>query len=53
MGEIYNYLVELEVGEYVLQLAVEHIALPDMVEKLVAAAMSTTGYSASHLMQMW
>ena len=38
LGESYNYLVELAAGEYVLQLAVEHIALPDMVEKLVTAA---------------
>ncbi|MEH2003241.1 MAG: phytanoyl-CoA dioxygenase family protein [Nostoc sp.] len=44
LGESYNYLVELAAGEYVLQLAVEHIALPDMLEKLVMAA---------HLMQTW
>ncbi|MEH2138370.1 glycosyltransferase [Nostoc sp.] len=41
LGESYNYLVELAVGEYVLQLAVEHIALPDMLEKLVTAAIAS------------
>ncbi|MHC5825022.1 MAG: glycosyltransferase family 2 protein, partial [Nostoc sp.] len=41
LGESYNYLVELATGEYVLQLAVEHIALPDMLEKLVTAAIAS------------
>ncbi|MEH1935684.1 MAG: glycosyltransferase, partial [Nostoc sp.] len=41
LGESYNYLVELAAGEYVLQLAVEHIALPDMLEKLVTAAIAS------------
>ncbi|MEH1803813.1 MAG: glycosyltransferase [Nostoc sp.] len=41
LGESYNYLVELAAGEYVLQLVVEHIALPDMLEKLVMAAIAS------------
>ncbi|MEH1889823.1 MAG: glycosyltransferase [Nostoc sp.] len=41
LGESYNYLVELAAGEYVLQFAVEHIALPDMLEKLVTAAITS------------
>jgi len=41
LGESYNYLVELAAGEYVLQLAVEHIALPDMLEKLVTAVITS------------
>ncbi|MBN3897272.1 MAG: hypothetical protein HWQ41_18945 [Nostoc sp. NOS(2021)] len=32
--------------EYVLQLAVEHIALPDMLEKLVMAAIASDIMSA-------
>ena len=39
LGETYNYLVELAAGEYFLHLAAEHIAIPDMVEKLVTAAL--------------
>ncbi|QLE45949.1 glycosyltransferase (plasmid) [Nostoc sp. C052] len=41
LGESYNNLITLAVGEYVLQLSVEHIALPDMVEKLVTAAIAS------------
>ncbi|QLE44451.1 glycosyltransferase [Nostoc sp. C052] len=41
LGESYNYLVELAAGEYILQLAVEHIALPDMLENLVTAAIAS------------
>ena len=40
MGETYNYLVELAVGEYVLQLSPEHIPLSDTVEKFVTAALT-------------
>ena len=39
LGETYNYLVDLAAGEYFLRLAVEHTAMPDMVEKLVTAAL--------------
>jgi glycosyltransferase involved in cell wall biosynthesis len=41
LGESYNYLVGLADGDYILQLAVEHIILPDMVEKLVTAAINS------------
>lgn len=38
LGVAYNHLVELATGDYFLPFSSDRVALPDMVEKLVAAA---------------